>query len=320
MNLELIVVVLAAVAIVVLVGLSVGLRPVVDRRSKSGTARRPGQFDGARDVVDGSIGMYIVRLLTGRPTQRPMKSAAASVDEASDPHLVGSGSGSPAPATIAAANQPAATRTARAKVTFYETPRSAPAAAAAPAATAATAHVAPVAPVAPVARAAPRLAAPNLRARLVRDSGFALTVLAMIGLAIVVWPRDSAGLPGPDPGVVRATLTPTASETTPANPDASPLASPTGVVAGETDSPSATPTHKPLVTPTPAGVATRPPRSAQRPQPTPTRTPTPPPPSSAPTPVPTPTPSPATTQTPTPSDTPPDSPVPTSAVQQSPVS
>lgn len=70
MNLELIVVIIAAVAVVGLVGLSltVGDAPVARKPSEP---QRHGPFEGAMDVIDRSIGMYLVRRLTGRPTTRP---------------------------------------------------------------------------------------------------------------------------------------------------------------------------------------------------------------------------------------------------------
>jgi hypothetical protein len=315
MSLELIVVVLAAAAIVVLVVLAAGVRPALGRGSPLREARRPGPFDGARDVVDRSIGIYVLRGLTRRRTRRPADSVPRSADEPSHMPGVAVEPASTAAATIAAADGPPA-RTSRANVTFYGVPASAPAALAhgslAPGPRVSNlAPVVPVSPVVPVPHG-PLPAAPTTRIRLVRDTGVALTVLGVIGLAIVVWPRDPAGSSGPDPAVVRATVTPDPGVTTPANPAASPLANPTGLVAGETDAPSATPTRKPLPTPTRAGVATRPPKSTQRPQATPTGTPTPPPA----TPGSTPTPSPAPTPTPTPTPTPPETPVPTAALQQ----
>jgi hypothetical protein len=327
MSLELIVVVLAAAAIVVLVGLAAGVRPTPRRRSPSRADRRPGPFDGARDVIDRSIGMYLLRGLTRRANLRPADPAARSADEPDHAPGVAGEPAMSAAATIAAVDGPAG-RTSRANVTFYEVPASAPAALAqvsrvAPgprvSPVASMASVASVSPVVPVSRA-PLSAAPTARARLVRDTGFALTVLGVIGLAVVVWPRGPAGMPGADPAVVRGTVTPGPGVTTPVNAAASAPANPTGLVAGETDAPSATPTRIPLATPTPAGVATRPPKSTQRPQATPKATPTPPPA----TPGSTATPSPAPTPTPTPISTPDaspiDTPVPTAAVQQSLVS
>ena len=70
MNLELLVVIIAAVAVVGLVGLSLTVRDAPVARDP-GEPHRRGPFDGALDIIDRSVGMYIARHLSGRPTTRP---------------------------------------------------------------------------------------------------------------------------------------------------------------------------------------------------------------------------------------------------------
>lgn len=70
MNLELIVVIAAAVAVVGLVGLSLTVRDAPVARNP-GEPHGHGPFEGALDVIDRSVGLYIVRRVSGRPTARP---------------------------------------------------------------------------------------------------------------------------------------------------------------------------------------------------------------------------------------------------------
>ncbi len=71
MSLELIIVIIAAVAVVGLVGLSIRVRNTPADPEPLKPAQRPGPFDGARDVIDRSIGMYVIRRLTGRSAEPP---------------------------------------------------------------------------------------------------------------------------------------------------------------------------------------------------------------------------------------------------------
>lgn len=101
MNLELIVVIVAAAAIVGLVGLSLTVRDAPVARIP-GESHGHGPFEGALDVIDRSVGMYIVRRLTGRQTTRPTDlvepTTALTADEVA--HRIGVAE-VPAPSNVA---------------------------------------------------------------------------------------------------------------------------------------------------------------------------------------------------------------------------
>ena len=86
MDLGSFVIVLAVVAVVVLVAVSVTFRDQLGgRESRPDQADGPGPLAGARDVVDGSIGMYVLRRVFGRrPSPPPVAvppAAALTADE-----------------------------------------------------------------------------------------------------------------------------------------------------------------------------------------------------------------------------------------------
>ncbi len=293
--------------------------PGPDGTDDHGQGPTPDAVGGALDVIDRSIGMYVVRRLTGRGTTKPEE---------------------PAPPVVLSADQ-VAYRIGAVRAVPGATPKPADppepvapmvagtaAAAAAARAAAARTTVGRPAPKIPSGAAAPR-------ERLVRDSGIALLALATIGLvAVVLWPHGPTGQPEQSVfGVNRTVVTPgptgevdaataeattgasgepeTAVPTSDATPPVvsratAPIGQPTPTLppgatprptakGGPTPRPTATPTSTATAgtTPTPTGTPT----PTDTPAPTPTDTPTP-------TPTDTPTPTPTDTPTPTPADTP----------------
>ena len=248
--------------------------------------RPSGPVEGALDVVDRSIGMYLLRRLTGRQTSKP--------------------SDSDQPAVILSAEQVAYRIGAGAR----------PSAAPAP-------EVADLRPGRLAAVASRTAGTP--RERLVRDSGVALLALAVVGIAFVAWPKDSppgdpgASLlvvnravvtPGPTDGVDVRSPDPTgevAVETD--TPNATPV--PTALVATTPAPPAPVQNGQPPPRTTPRpGATLKPPATATTtPTATPTATATP---GATPTPTPTetPIPTPTETPTPTPTETPTDTPTP----------
>ena len=241
--------------------------------------RRPGPFDSARDVIDGSIGMYVIRRLMGRPTAPPPD----VVTTATGPSDVAAGASTASPIRHAVA------------VGAHSSAGSGVSSAAAP------------------------RAAPEPRERLVRDAGIALIVLATLGLvAVLVWPGGPGHQPGPthlavmpagptqldgegssapasvnSGSVLAATATPPSASATP-SPAATSVVRATAVVKA-----------RPAPTPSPTS-------GSRQPAPTPTPTPTPEPtPGSTATPTPTPEPTPGSTATPFPTPEPTPTPTPT---------
>jgi len=294
-----------------------------------GTGEEPKPaVDGARDVIDRSIGMYLVRRLTGRSTSKPttddadMASAVLTADEVA--YRIGAaGAEHSARRDVAAAtpvvgaatvddDADASDRLSRGR--------------ASPGPTHATTRRAAAAP----------------RERLVRDSGIALIALAGIGLAaFAIWPHPPAGepessmfvvnravvTPGPTGEVDAATNEPSVDASTdPAAPaitvEPDPSLQPDRTTAAGGDPrarPTARPTPRPATAtaPTATRTATPPPGPTVKPTgtPAPTGTPEPtvkPTPSPTVTAVPTDTPPPTEepTATPTPDPTPEESPSP----------
>ena len=305
---------------------------------------RPGPFDAVHDVVDRSIALYLVRRVLGRPTGAPQaerlhvdspvgsiepgtadraserEAGAADHEMASrlrpaaaltlvrDPSTDGDAvAGSPPVPT------PVAARRSQLAATYYGADG---------ARLARPSILAPAA--APRATSPPAIRIPSAtsRERLVRDSGAALLVLAVIGIVAIAWPYGPSASPTASVfSVVRGS----ASHGTDAGSSNGPLgsgpvaasvpvlvATPSGDVAGETNVPiqstaptlARPPTAKPTaaatpqVTPTPTPAPTPVPTATMTPQPTPTpiASPTPEPtpaPTSSPTPEPTPEPSPS---------------------------
>jgi len=317
MNPELIVVVLAAVAVVGLVGLSLTVRDAPVARKRPSHAHKPGPFDGAMDVIDRSVGMYVVRRLTGRPTTRPSDFVGPATPLTTDEVAVRSGAADepvdgvpilPMPsapagaAATAAAARAAAANTATARTARTKSARSGAAGAGAGAAMAVPAAAVTGVERTPRAPGASGASAP--RERLIRDAGIALIGLTVVGLvAFLVWPQG--GLSGKPAGthfaVVRASATakPTASQAAVAVVDATPSATAVATPGGATPAPtpdltaeptpsvSVEPTASPLVTPKPTPKPTA--KATAVPTPKPTAVPTPKP-TPAPTPKPTPTP------------------------------
>ncbi|HEY8636158.1 MAG TPA: hypothetical protein VIL81_02750 [Candidatus Limnocylindrales bacterium] len=296
MSLEPIIVIAAAIAAVGLVVLAITVRDRPAGPTPKPTAAQPGALDGARDVIDQSIGMYALRRLTGRRTSTsadvlpPERGPAAASRPSANEVPIARTASIPA-AGDATADRPGLARTSRAAVSFYETEPSRPA----PVATA----VRP--PVATAVR--PPVTSVPPRERLVRDTGIALVGLTVLGLAVVtLWPHGSNGPPVQGlPGVVRASGPVTSTTLAGATSTSAPGASPSGVVLSETGRPTRAPTVSPVVTPS----ATH--RRAGTPRPTTNPTATPP--GSTPSPIP--TPSPGLTPSPEPSATPITTPEPT---------
>jgi hypothetical protein len=252
---------------------------------------KPAPFEGALDVVDRSIGMYVVRRVTGRATVKPPGEdlAAIALTEDQVAYRIGAAGAQPPPAPHP--SEPPTQLGDRPKVDRVSSGRG-------------------LATARPGAAGAPR-------ERLVRDAGVALLALAVVGLAAVtIWPQGPSGEPKKTVFAVNR-----AAET-PGPPDNVATASPgpTGEVAVETDTPVATPEPTTLVTrapaapvsqqtPKPLPAATLRPGATPRPTPTvtakPTATPTPTATSGA-TATPTAEPTPEPTPGPTPDPTPPD--------------
>ena len=193
---------MAAVAVVGLIALAASGGGRARSRSPQAAAARAGVLEGARDVVGRSIAMDAFRRLTDRPSSPrvghvpPGPGAAApgdrgclrttpvpevrSRDASHSPWR-----GVPSPRAV-----PVPNATSRAAVSFYETERPRPALAGVPI----------------TGPAAPPLPGLPPRERLVRDTGIALVVLTVLGLAFITFgPHGSSGRPGRgDPGVVRA--------------------------------------------------------------------------------------------------------------------
>ena len=252
--------------------------------------RPSGPVEGALDVVDRSIGMYLLRRLTGRQTSKPSHSDQPAVILTAEQVAYRIG---------AAAQPPVAPRTGAPNLDRL-TPGGATT-------------------VTPRAAGAPR-------ERLVRDSGIALLALVVVGLAVVALaPHGPTGEPTGSVFVVnRAVVTPGPTDEVEA---ATPR--PTGEVAVETDvpastpgltvgvtpAPNATPAHGTTATPRPTPRVTLRPGQTPTPTPRPTATPTSNP-TATPTPTPTPTETPTETPTPTPTETP--TPTPTETPTPSP--
>lgn len=314
MDLALIVIVIAAVAVVGLVGLVITVRrkPV----PRADHAHQAGPLDGAMDVVDRSVGMYVLRRLSHQPASVAAEAdeppALLSADEVayrigvadapapvpSQPTTYGP---SPAPlpaafvetttatgpltdaASIAAAARAAAAGHAQSRAAGGPVPISASGGAAVVSmgVVAGGARTSPGAVAPPKAPAAPR-------ERLIRDAGIALIGLTIVGLVgFLILPQGPSGKPsGSVFSVVRASLSPrpTDSPTPPAATDPNAVTEPTATPDAATAAPTASSVAAPTAKPTKAT-----PKPTPKPTPRPTPTPTPKP---APTPKPTPTPPP----------------------------
>ena len=293
MDLALIVIIVAAVAFI---AMAVTVRDAPVARPPSGGPTRPGSLDWALDVVDRSVGMYVLRRLTGRPTSRPpeplLPRTALNADEVA--YRTGVADAPPmseAPVPDGPAGAAAMAAAARAAAAGHLASQHGQG-------TMAT-DLPRLPTVVAVSEAPAAVAGPEIapRERLVRDAGITLLGLAILGLlAIIIWPQG----PGGQPAATHLAVTrPTASF----RPSALALSS-----AAPTPVPTPTPTAEPTPEPTPEGpdrgTDARPdpgrhgetgPDPKPTPRPTPRRTPTP-----TPHPTPTPTPKPTPTPTPTP--------------------
>ena len=307
---------------------------------------QPGPFDAVHDVVDRSIAMYLVRRVLGRPTGAPQAESAhhepiepGTAARASDPDASATDAGAAAPlrpaaaltlardpsadgdAVAGAAPVPVAARTSQLAATYYGADGSR---------LARPSSLAPAALLPVTQPAAVRVASGRPRERLVRDSGAALLVLAVVGIVAIAWPHGPATRPSASVfSVVRGSGSPDAGSGSPAGPLGSGpaslpavIVSPSGVVAGETNvptqlltptPPNGTPTRTPGVTPTSTGstpIPTVRPTSSASGAPTPTASATPqttssPMPDTTPTPTTTPVPSPDPAPDPPPDPSPP---------------
>jgi hypothetical protein len=303
---ELIVLIVAAVAVVGLVGLSITRRrapadgaEVLDEAPDTLEGPKPGAVDGALDVVDRSIGMYVLRRLTGRstsPKPPPSDEPAVVLSAEEVAYRIG----------VAGRQHPASTEPSVPKSPLVGGPPAATVAGLGPLAAASAGPGTPRPPGAP-------------RERLVRDSGVALLVLAVVGaVAVLFWPHGPTGQPQGSFFVVnRAVVTPSptgeveaataensvepGTPTVSSEPSQPVTADSTPGVGSQAVKPTPRITLRPGQTPAPTPRPT--PKVITGPTPTPTATATS-------TPTPTPTPEPTETPTPTPTETPTPTPTP----------
>ena len=274
MDLTLIIVVITASVAAVIVGLLVigfvGMSVRV-RRARAVPTSKPDRappLAGVRSVVDQSIGMYLLRRLSGRPTSPPAEPTPSETPSLTADEIAYR-------LRLSAAVPPDRQAVPPASAAVHQ---------------------------AQTARPAPGMEPRAPRERLARDTGLALAGLLAVGLvAVLIWPAGSPGQQpaGSDNDIAGASDTPETSAS--AIPVATSVVgageSPGGSVAEETFAPSAAATPAqptpPRATPRPT---TRPtPRAPSAPTPTPRVTTTP-----LPTPVPSPEPSESVTPTPSP--------------------
>ena len=235
-----------------------------------------------RNVIDGSVGMYLVRRMLGRPAPRASKEPfppAAYLDEAVVASRIGAAPSASLPAEPIG---PVVSRPTRIVVAGS---------------VAATPVVAAAAPPPPAVMAEP----PATRSRLVRDTFVLVGAFAVVMLfAAALLPpilnpsgggvADATGTPDTAPTVISVTPAPTqvAVANTP-SPSPTPTLTPGPTLSpAPTQTPTLVPTstetprvtRPPGATPTPTPVVTPTPKPSVTPKPTasPTPTPTPPPP------------------------------------------
>ena len=267
--------------------------------NRGSQAHRPGILAGFVDMVDASIGLYMVRRLLGRPTMtradgraERARVALATADEAEARRTRLAGLATVAPKRLVVAGTAAS-----------HSPQDRPTLQAHPVAVDGVS-----APVWARGSSVPRAAAV-----------VAVALVGAFAVAFAIWPR-------PVGGVLSSTGTPAPPSPTPDPPTSTPIQTdspavalpsvePTAVVdstPGPTSAPTSAPTATPTAAPTATPGATRTPRPTVRPTSTPRPTPRP---SATPSPTPkptaTPTPTSAPTATPTPDPTPDPTPSPT---------
>jgi hypothetical protein len=271
--LELSVALVAAIAAVAVVGL-VGFVLAVRDRPKvlghgGGPADRRRFFDGARNVIEGSIGVFLLRRLTGRPTTLPPEPPAppAPLTAEEVAYRIGvAGAPVPPPSVDVAVAPPVA-------------------GAAAIGSAAATTRRASGADHGPLIGTSEAV---SPRARLVRDAAVALLGLSIVGLvAITFFPGGGpAATPSGSHGaaVVRSSTpepTPMASSNAAVIVTAVPSSAPATPAATrrQTQKPTPRPTARPTPVPTPHPTPnpTVKPTPKPTPRPTPKPTPIPPP-------------------------------------------
>jgi hypothetical protein len=279
-------------------------------------AHRPGILAGAVDLVDASIGMYMIRRMLGRPTttraegraERARVALAAAEEAARRASVAGPSVVAPTRLIVAGTAASHSPRELRDR----------------------QAHPLAVTPPMPVWR---RGSAMSRQGRVVAAGLVGVLVVGFVG-AFALWPRPGGGVlsatgtPAPSPTSDVPSSTPISTDSpTPSAPTVEPtsdvIATPSPTTAPTTDAtptPTAVPTATPAATRTPRPTArpTNTPRPTAHPTPTPTATvgptPTPSPsptPVATPTPMPTPGPTPAPTPEPTPAPTPEPTPDPT---------
>jgi hypothetical protein len=328
MNLELIIVIVAAVAVVGLVGLSLSIREMPGDRPRVDQAYPRTSLAGAKDVVDRSIGVFLIRRVSGRPTTRRRGPDAPTTPLTKDEVAYRTGVlDAPIPAEIdvpvppakgrrsataaaarAGATQASGMRNGAGRTTSPRTPARSATAPMAVSSVSATDRSGRRVVAGPAGPAAPR-------ERLVRDAGIALVGLAAFALVAIFAFPGSAGQPtGSRLAVVQASES---DATTPDPTDTPPIESATASTSSD-DTPlpsdAATPTPTPEPTPPATGSPAPTPGPTPAPTPTPKATPKPTPrPTATPRPTPTPTPTPKPTATPTPNPTASPTPVPVHA-------
>ena len=298
--------VLVVIAVAATVVAVAALRRTAERETggrPASQAHRPGVIASAVEVVDASIGAYLVRRMLGRSTttraegraERARVAMAADEEAARRAGVAGPSGVAPTRLIVAgtAASHPPQELRDR------------------------QAHPLTVAPPRPVWR---RGLVPPPTAAMAAAGLMALFVVAFAA-AFTLWPRPAGGVLS---GTGTPAPTPSADGLLPPTPSGSPTTTVSTVqpTASETPDPdpTATATATPAVAPTATLAATRTPRPTARPTntPRPTARPTPTPtatagptPSPTPTPAPTPEPTAAPTPEPTPVPTPPPTPEPT---------
>jgi hypothetical protein len=294
--LDLFIAVTAAIAAGAVVGLVTSVLTVRDRPKVRGFGgqplHRPRFLDSVRDVIDRSIGVFLIRKLTRRPTAPPEEPTIPPTPLTADEVAYRIGvTGAQPPARPDPSVPPRPLVTGGVANTVTPGP-----------------ELDRLTPGRPIAATPP--VAVGRRERLVRDSAVALLGLVAIGVAaVVVSPHSPSGEPDGSVFVVnRAIDSQAPSDTIDAT-----SAEPTGEVAVETDTPASMPESTPRDTPKPPAPV-KPPTAHPIPRATPRSTPTSrstPKPTSMPTAAPTPAPTPTPTAVPTPEPTPAPTPDPT---------
>ena len=282
MNLELIIVIVAAVAVVGLVGLSLSIREMPGDRPRVDQAHPRTSLAGAKDVVDRSIGMFLIRRVSGRPTTRRRGPDAPTTPLTKDEVAYRTGvPDAPIPAEIdvpvppakgrraataaaarAGATQASGTRNGAGRTTSPRTPARSATAPMAVSRVSATDRSGRRVVAGPAGPAAPR-------ERLVRDAGIALVGLAAFALVAIFAFPGSAGQPtGSRLAVVQASesdaTTPDPTDTPPIESATASTSSDETPLPSDAATPAPTPEPIPPATGSPAPTPTQPDAQADR--------------------------------------------------------